>query len=134
MQTNIYNILKKFLLKQTHIHVKSKLNRFVGISAPEAFLVVAAESEVITLSLDPNSLSAPVNPVTNLSGAVAVDFDYENNHVYFSQVLGRKLSRFTVGSDQVTDIVDTVNITCKYLLQDCKNVQLANSFSYKNKG
>ncbi|XP_069108702.1 low-density lipoprotein receptor-related protein 2-like isoform X5 [Argopecten irradians] len=85
--------------------------------APSDFLIVASESEIITLSLDPDVHSAPLPPITKLSGAVAVDFDYTNKYIYFSQVLGRKLSRVKVDSSEVEDIVDTINITSFESLQ-----------------
>ncbi|XP_076088432.1 low-density lipoprotein receptor-related protein 2-like [Mytilus galloprovincialis] len=75
--------------------------------APKEFLVVAAETEILSISLDPSMKSAPVPPVKGLNGAVAVDFDYEDNYIYFSQIIGKSISRVLQNSSSsvIHDIV-----------------------------
>ncbi|KAJ8319794.1 hypothetical protein KUTeg_001381 [Tegillarca granosa] len=59
-----------------------------------------AETEILSLSLDPKTKSAPIKPIQGLEGAVAVDFDYKNSYIYFSQVLGKRISRIKNGSTE----------------------------------
>ena len=44
------------------------------------------ETELRSLHLDPDELSQPWSPVTGLNGAVALDFDYADKMIYFTQV------------------------------------------------
>ncbi len=56
------------------------------------YLVFAVETELRSLRLDPNERSTPWPPVTDLQGIVALDFDYANEKIYFTQV-GRSVGR-----------------------------------------
>ncbi|KAK3083345.1 hypothetical protein FSP39_020255 [Pinctada imbricata] len=79
--------------------------------APSEFLVVAAETEIISLSLDPKIKSAPIRPIKNLLGVVGVDFDYESDFIYFSQVISKTISRKKKGKKEIEDIVTMGNST-----------------------
>lgn len=76
--------------------------------------MIAAESEIISVSLDPRIKSAPMPPIKGLFGVVAVDFDYDENYVYFSQVLGRTISRVKKGTNKVEDMAKTGNDSSNY--------------------
>jgi hypothetical protein len=78
--------------------------------APSDFLLFAAETEIQSLSLDPNSTAAPIPNIAGLQGAVALDFDANDSYVYFSQVTAKKISRVKKGSDVIEDLL-TVNNT-----------------------
>lgn len=71
--------------------------------------MVAAESEIISVSLDPRIKSAPIPPVKGLLGVVAVDFDYDENYIYFSQVLRRAIGRVKMGTNDIEDMAKTGN-------------------------
>ena len=71
--------------------------------------MIAAESEIISVSLDPRIKSAPIPPIKNLFGVVAVDFDYDENFIYFSQVLGRTISRVKVETNEIENMAKTGN-------------------------
>lgn len=77
--------------------------------APTEYLVVAAETEVISVSLDPRIKSAPIPPIKGLVGVVAVDFDYDERYIYFSQVLRRAISRVKMGTNDIEDMAKTGN-------------------------
>ncbi|KAK7113108.1 hypothetical protein V1264_012457 [Littorina saxatilis] len=79
--------------------------------APSDFLLFAAETEIQSLSLDPNSTSAPIPTIPNLRGAVAVDFDANDSYIYFSQVTAKKISRIKKGSNKVEDLITVSNGT-----------------------
>ncbi|KAK7507961.1 hypothetical protein BaRGS_00000926, partial [Batillaria attramentaria] len=72
---------------------------------PSDFLLFAAETEIQSLSLDPDTTSAPIPSITNLRGAVAVDFDSQENYIYFSQVTAKKISRVRKGSNEIEDLI-----------------------------
>jgi hypothetical protein len=76
---------------------------------------VAAETEVLSISLDQTVKSEPVLPVTGLLGAVAVDFDYEQKFVYFSQIIGKTISRVQQNTSHIEDIVTFNTNDCKYV-------------------
>lgn len=78
--------------------------------APSDFLVFAAETEIQSLSLDPNTTAAPIPSITSLHGAVAMDFDSNDSYIYFSQVTAKKISRVKKGSNEIEDLI-TVNNT-----------------------
>lgn len=63
--------------------------------------------------------SAPVPPVKGLNGAVAVDFDYEDNYIYFSQIIGKSISRVLQNSSSsvIHDIVTFNTNESKYMNQ-----------------
>lgn len=82
--------------------------------APSDFLLFAAETEIQSLSLDPDTTSAPIPTITNLQGAVAVDFDSEANYIYFSQVTAKKISRVKKGSDKVEDLITSLSNSSKH--------------------
>ena len=70
------------------------------------------ETEIRGLSLDPDDHSAPFAPVTNLDGAVALDYSSQDNMVYFSQVKARKISKFNVNNPgAVQDIAAHSNVS-----------------------
>lgn len=71
--------------------------------------MVAAETEVISVSLDPRIKSAPISPIKGLVGVVAVDFDYDERYIYFSQVLRRAISRVKMGTNDIEDMAKTGN-------------------------
>ncbi|XP_076440226.1 low-density lipoprotein receptor-related protein 2-like [Babylonia areolata] len=77
--------------------------------APSDFLLFAAESEIQSLSLDPNTTSAPIPSITDLRGAVALDFDANDNYIYFSQVTAKKISRVKKGTNQIEDLITVSN-------------------------
>lgn len=76
---------------------------------------MAAETEVLSISLDQTVKSEPVLPVTGLLGAVAVDFDYEQKFVYFSQIIGKTISRVQQNTSHIEDIVTFNTNDCKYV-------------------
>lgn len=71
--------------------------------------MVAAETEIISVSLDPRIKSAPIPPVKGLFGVVAVDFDYDKSYIYFSQVLRRSIGRVKMGTNDIEDMAKTGN-------------------------
>ena len=44
------------------------------------------ETELRSVHLDPDERSQPWEPITGLNGAVALDFDYTDKMIYFTQV------------------------------------------------
>ncbi|XP_041374759.1 low-density lipoprotein receptor-related protein 2-like [Gigantopelta aegis] len=73
------------------------------------FLILAAETEIRSLSLDPSDGSLPIPTITGLHGAVAVDFDSVDNYIYFSQVGQKKISRVKKGETTVEDLISQGN-------------------------
>ncbi|XP_013407657.1 low-density lipoprotein receptor-related protein 2-like [Lingula anatina] len=85
-----------------------------GKSCKEAseYLVFAMTSEIRSLHLNPDDHSQPFMPITNLEGAVGLDFDYSTGTIYFTQVRGRKLSKVDLSNTgQVSDFVAHANRT-----------------------
>lgn len=62
------------------------------------------ETEVRSLNLDPSVHSQPFKPITKLQGAVAIDYDYVDKKIFFTQIKARKLSQFTIGSPTIQEI------------------------------
>uniref|UniRef100_A0A2C9KAN0 EGF-like domain-containing protein n=1 Tax=Biomphalaria glabrata TaxID=6526 RepID=A0A2C9KAN0_BIOGL len=84
--------------------------------APSSFLLFAAETEIYSLSLDPDSTSNPIPTISDLQGAVAVDYDAHENYIYFSQVNSKKISRVKKGSTVVEDLMSpSMNTTPGYV-------------------
>ena len=59
---------------------------------------MAAETEVISLSLDESSKSSPIPAIRNLSGAVGVEVDFRDKTIYFSQVGFKIISKYLHGN------------------------------------
>ncbi len=57
------------------------------ILAVKEYLIYAVESELRSVHLDPGTHSQPWRPITDLQGAVALDFDYADKKIFFTQVL-----------------------------------------------
>ena len=57
------------------------------IVAVKEYLIYAVESELRSVHLDPGTHSQPWRPITDLQGAVALDFDYADQKIFFTQVL-----------------------------------------------
>ncbi|XP_035827354.1 low-density lipoprotein receptor-related protein 2 [Aplysia californica] len=84
--------------------------------APTSFLLFAAETEIQSLSLDPESTSKPIPAIAELQGAVAVDYDAHDHYIYFSQVNSKKISRVRKGSTLVEDLMaPSMNATPGYV-------------------
>ena len=64
------------------------------------------------MSLDPDLTSAPVPSVSELEGAVALDFDANSSYIYFSQVAAKKISRVKIGTNKVEDLI--INNSSEY--------------------
>ena len=62
------------------------LEQSSNLAAVPEYLIYAMETELRSLHLDPDELSQPWSPVTGLNGAVALDFDYADKMIYFTQV------------------------------------------------
>ncbi|XP_071103874.1 low-density lipoprotein receptor-related protein 2-like [Haliotis cracherodii] len=75
------------------------------------FLILAAETEIRGLSLNPDDGTLPIPTITGLKGAVAVDFDVKENYIYFSQVGEKKISRVIKGETVVEDLVAKSNLS-----------------------
>ena len=71
------------------------------------------ENELRSLHLDPNVTSAPFAPLTGLRGATALDYDYADGTIVFSQVDGQRLSTMRASDPQgsVADLVVHSNST-----------------------
>ncbi|KAL3854471.1 hypothetical protein ACJMK2_013739, partial [Sinanodonta woodiana] len=72
--------------------------------SPSEFLVFAAETDIRSLSLNPNITSFPLPSLYGLNGAVALDFDFTENYLYFSQVGAKKINRVKKGSTKIEEI------------------------------
>ncbi|XP_059178824.1 low-density lipoprotein receptor-related protein 2-like isoform X2 [Physella acuta] len=84
--------------------------------APTSFLLFAAETEIQSLSLNPESTSNPIPTIPDLQGVVAVDYDAHENYIYFSQVNSKKISRVKKGSTVVEDVMaPSMNSTPGYV-------------------
>ena len=103
-------ILVFICFKKTPKQIKS-LHECLSSSvftAHTEYLAFAVGRTVQTLTLDGNetTIRQAFQPVTNLNGATALDFDAATNTIYFSQVAGKKISKVTGPSwNQVVDIV-----------------------------
>lgn len=69
------------------------------------------ESEIRSLSLNPDIHSEPLPRIENLHGAIGIDFDFNDETIYFSQVHAKKLNKFKKGSTTIEDIAEHYNIT-----------------------
>ena len=57
-----------------------------------------------SIHLDPSVRSQPFAPITGLEGAVALDYDYVDKRIFFSQVKAHKLSQFRIESVALTNL------------------------------
>ena len=95
------------------LNVFTNILYFTSFPAPSEYLVVAAETEILSISLDPRIKAAPIEPIRNLIGVVGVDFDYEEDYIYFSQVISKTISRKKIGQSQIEDIIKMGNASSK---------------------
>lgn len=110
----LFSHLKSCLLIATLLYCSCSLSLLYCLLAPKEFLVVAAETEILSISLDESIKSAPVPSVQRLLGAIAVDFDYEGKYVYFSQIIGKTISRIRENGSKIEDIVTFNKNDCKF--------------------
>ncbi|CAH1789469.1 unnamed protein product [Owenia fusiformis] len=75
------------------------------------YLIYAVETEIRSLHLDPDDHGEPFAPITDLGKAVGIDFDYSDRYLYFSQVRADKLSRYSLDSKDVYDLLVKENRT-----------------------
>ena len=72
-----------------------------------AFLLYAKKTVVSAVSLDPRNTGDPMIPARQLKTAVGVDFSYEDQYVYWSEITADKISRqFVNGSGYETVVSD----------------------------
>ena len=72
-----------------------------------AFLLYAKKTVVSAVSLDPRNTGDQVIPARQLKTAVGVDFSYEDQYVYWSEITADKISRqFLNGSGYETVVSD----------------------------
>ena len=72
-----------------------------------AFLLYAKKSVVSAVSLDPRNTGDQIIPARQLKTAVGVDFSYEDQYVYWSEITADKISRqFLNGSGYETVVSD----------------------------
>ena len=72
-----------------------------------AFLLYAKKTVVSAVSLDPRNTGDQIIPVRQLKTAVGVDFSYEDQYVYWSEITADKISRqFLNGSGYETVVSD----------------------------
>ena len=85
-------------------------------SAPKEFLILAAETEILSISLNRTLKSSPIQPIRNLSGAVGIAVDFNDSTIFFSQVGAKQLSKFTPGNmskyENLTELNDTKGENC----------------------
>ena len=72
-----------------------------------AFLLYAKKTVVSAVSLDPRNTGDQIIPARQLETAVGVDFSYEDQYVYWSEITADKISRqFLNGSGYETVVSD----------------------------
>ena len=113
-------IVSGFLMIFYFIHKDT----IVFTDVPE-YLIYAMETELRGLHLDPDVTSAPFSPLTGLQGATALDFDYADGMIAFSQIVGQKLSTMRVNDPQgsLADLVVHSNSTgtIENTVEYCRN-------------
>ncbi|XP_075155675.1 low-density lipoprotein receptor-related protein megalin [Haematobia irritans] len=50
------------------------------------YLVFATRTEIRAVNLDPRSTQIPFTPMTNLTNVVGLDFDFHDNHMFYTQI------------------------------------------------
>ena len=85
----------------------------ISFSDVDDYLIVAVETELRSLHLDPAVRSVPVPPVRGLTKVTALAYDYANKMLYFTQVSVSVISRVPLGSKTVEDIVVRLNKTSR---------------------
>ena len=68
------------------------------------YLIYAMETELRSLHLDPSVRGQPFAPITNLRGAVAIDYDYADKKIFFTQIKARNLSQFEIDTRNIRNI------------------------------
>ncbi|XP_033127863.1 low-density lipoprotein receptor-related protein 2-like [Anneissia japonica] len=58
-------------------------------ATPSTYLVFAKDNEIRSLHLDKTDTSAPIPAIRNLNQAVALDFDYQDSRIYFTEARGK---------------------------------------------
>ena len=102
--------------------------------APREYLIFAMENEIRSLNLAStsnqasHSFASPWRPVTGLNLAVGIDFDFEKNKIFFSDVIERKLSWFYVNEEnpRINDLI-VQNSTSFY---STRNISQPDGVSY----
>ena len=88
------------------------------ISASKEFLILAAETEILSISLNRTLKSSPIPPIRNLSGAVGIATDFNDNMIFFSQVGVKQLSKFIPGNmseyENLTEVNNTNGKNCLF--------------------
>lgn len=76
---------------------------------PSEYLIYSMETEIRSVNFPVGNLagSVPWRPVTGLSRAIGIDFDYRENKILFTDLNQRKIGSFLVGSENPV-IVDVL--------------------------
>ena len=80
---------------------------------PKEYLIFAMEHEIRSINLLPagiqasHSFSSPWRPITGLSQTIGIDFDFEKNKIFFSDIVEKKLSWFNVNEEnpQINNLI-----------------------------
>ena len=80
------------------------------LDVPE-YLIVASRSEIVSFHLDPAISSRPLPPITGLNSSIALDYDYTDNLVLFTQ--GDIISKYDIQTNTITDLISPDNDTAQ---------------------
>jgi low density lipoprotein-related protein 2 len=76
---------------------------------PLEYLIYTMENEIRSLAMDTSiGTMVPWRPLGGLSMAVGIDFDYQDGKIFFTDIVDRKLSWFSVSTDSMPTIISTV--------------------------
>ncbi|XP_072034880.1 low-density lipoprotein receptor-related protein 2-like isoform X2 [Amphiura filiformis] len=71
-----------------------------------SYLVFARTTDIFSIHMDENNHAMPVQPITGLSTAVALDFDYDSQRIFFTDVTEKKIMSISAtGSGTPVDVV-----------------------------
>ncbi len=73
---------------------------------PREYLIYSMENEIRSISMQSSS-STPWRPMTGLSKAIGIDFDYRDNKIIFTDIVDKKIAWFNVASENqvVEDLI-----------------------------
>lgn len=105
---------------------------------PKEYLVFAMENEIRSLNLIPPSVqnaqafSTPWKAVTGLTLAVGIDFDYQSNKIFFSDVREKKLSWFYVNEEnpQIRNIMIQNTTSSSWSWSFSRNISSPDGIAY----
>ena len=74
------------LFKINYKHQNLVTNKVLFVSVPDAYLLFASRGSIRRISMDTEDYTDVYLPLPELHNVIAVDYDFQNNKVYYTDV------------------------------------------------